>query len=135
MLLSPPAVTRSYTLFPYTSLFRSLLRFAARRAVPLLCALDGRCTGRFDCAADKELWQTARMAAPSHTIVAHGTAEYAPRRRRWGGMGFAQARSCNIGPFRHALYRRHLLCGAAGGFLAAKAEDQFCTDSWARHYA
>src|SRR3546814_13444996 len=97
-----------------------LLLFAARRADPLLCAHDGGCTGRFDCTADKELWQTARMAAPSHTIVAHGTAEYAPRRRRWGGMGFAQARSCNIGPFRHALYRRPLLCGAAGGFLAAK---------------
>src|SRR3546814_12304025 len=124
MLLSPPAVTRSYTLFPYTSLFRSLLRFAARRADPLLCALDGRCTGRFDCAADKELWQTARMAATSHTIVAHGTAEYAPRRRRLGGMGFAQDRSCNIGPFLHVLYTRPLYVGPAGISLTAKDQPQ-----------
>ena len=119
---------------------RALLVFAARRADPVLCRLDGRGAGRLGVAATAQLRPAARLAAASDAARRDGAAQPAARRRRCDRMGLAPARHRNPRAAVSAGDRRHLLCRAAGRLAAAETEDELrsdprpCdhTESWAK---
>src|SRR3546814_8944160 len=71
MIRRPPRSTRTDTLFPYTTLFRSLRKFVPPNAASCLAADRGHgehthCRGRFDKAAQETPWRHHPSATTNH---------------------------------------------------------------------